>query len=139
MDCRKGKLLNQIGVIVLSLTLFLPLDASFAATNQPSFLEVSNEGIEPPHNGSSSYRSQDDAEYFSGRILASKQDDIEAWLASNPGNRPEGFSDVFNETTGRHVPRGSSTVSDVNGATIVLQVDSSRPEGYRILTGYPSE
>ena len=47
------------------------------------------------------------------------------------------LSHVFDTPTGISVSRGAAKENDVNGIRVVLVRDSTRKEGYRILTGYP--
>jgi RHS repeat-associated protein len=94
-------------------------------------------GQRAPLGGASSFSSNEAAQHFTSSTLKRNQADIQQWMQSNPGNRPQAFQSTFDSATGRHVPNRGSASSNVNGAKIILQKDATRSEGYRIITGHP--
>ncbi|WP_334079313.1 two-partner secretion domain-containing protein [Microbulbifer sp. M83] len=90
-----------------------------------------------PLGGSSSFSSKQAAEHYVNQTLNRNEAEINSWLQSNPGSKPKAFDSIFVQPTGRYVPAKSSTASNVNGVRVVVQADSTSPNGYRIITGHP--
>ena len=87
----------------------------------------------------SSYFDRTAAERSVHENLAGNRREVDAWLAG--GMRVEAFDFRHDRITGHHLPGNATAPSearDVTGSRVVLVRDASMPEGYRILTSYPT-
>lgn len=83
----------------------------------------------------SSFLDQDNAERLIERTLRQKNAEVQTWLSSGRHKQP--VEALFGETTGITAVRGAATET-VYGVRVVLLRDASMPDGYRILTSYPT-
>ncbi len=91
---------------------------------------------EPRISGSSSFYDQDVAEKTTHQALSTHQQQIDNWLKS--GNNRYVLDYKASQPVGISVQRGQNQASTVNSARFILQKDRSMPNGYKILTGYPT-
>ena len=64
---------------------------------------------------------------------------IDVWITSDKNILIIDSNANLNIPTGRMYDKTLNTYSNVNNTRVVLIKDSSFPEGYRILTGFPIE
>jgi hypothetical protein len=83
----------------------------------------------------SSFLDQDAAERLIERTLRHTDADVQAWLSS--GRHKHAVEAFFGERTGITAVRGAATET-ADGVRVVLLRDASMPDGYRILTSYPT-
>ena len=88
---------------------------------------------EPGITGSSSFYNRATAESVVSRTLAAKQAEIGAWLC---GNKPQlKLKYSLPENVGRTVSKGVTGAVDSANLRLILRLDSSMPNGYRVHTG----
>ena len=92
---------------------------------------------DPKITGSSSFPSIHDAELFTETVLAARETEIAAWMVKGP-TLPQGFQLELGQVVGRGLRRGESEVHDMTAVKVFLLPDARFPEGYRILTSYPT-
>lgn len=76
------------------------------------------------------------AEKAVSQALDANQTTIDSWLKGSSSRLRIDYS-LF-ESVGISVSRGATGVADVNSARIILVRDYSMSNGYRILTGFPT-
>jgi hypothetical protein len=91
----------------------------------------------------STYETYADEERFTQMVVDKRGPDIIKWLRNAKPGVPRSFEvDNLNEVTGRSLSRADWTnglpPEPVMGAKIVLKPDPAAPNGYYILTTYPS-
>jgi hypothetical protein len=82
----------------------------------------------------SSFKDQASAERIVARTLDGQSAAVNRWLMSSSPRMK--FVDVLGDPTGISASR-NGVVSEVHGVRVVLQRDSSMPEGFRVLTAFP--
>ncbi|GAB3778983.1 RNase A-like domain-containing protein [Nocardioides ungokensis] len=90
---------------------------------------------QPGLSKSSTFTSQEVAESEMSRLLASRDAEVSQWLAD--GRRPLELDTTASQVVGRCAFR-SGTIVDSSSFRVVLVRDASMPEGYRILTAFPT-
>lgn len=88
-------------------------------------------------SASSSFRELGEAEYFVAETLTENQEQIDAWLDGEGGNRLV-VNATFDASTGISVQRGDTEAEDVFSVRLVLERSDALDVGYRIVTGYPT-
>lgn len=91
---------------------------------------------EPRLPMSSSFPDIITAEYAVLALLKAKKREIEAFMRGSKSK--DEFRHTLRETIGITVLRGSPEVRHVNTVSVVLKKDPTAPQGYIILTGYPT-
>ncbi len=92
---------------------------------------------QPWIGGASSYASRYDAERFTDQVLAARSPEILAWLGQAAA-RSSSFSMDLMTPTGRGIRDGESMVHDMTAVKVVLVLDSRFPNGYRVLSSFPT-
>lgn len=97
-------------------------------------------GHTPPKDGSSTYPSAERAERATADTIRKEKQEIQDWLVDPDGEDTLQLKASHSYTTGRHVPSGGSAddVQDVRGTRVIIVRDPSMPEGYRIITSFPT-
>lgn len=88
-------------------------------------------------SASSSFRDLPSAEHFVAATIAEHQDQVDAWVDGQGGNRLV-IDARFDASTGISVQRGESQAEDVFSVKLVLERSDKLGIGYRIVTGYPT-
>lgn len=112
------------------------LDKHVGKSDQDLIDRAGKPGAGP--RGTSSFPDQARAERAVADTLRSPeaQRRVDDWLKNSSDKTIEVDAD-HPYVTGRHVPKGGSSASDVHGVRVVLIRDSTMPSGYRVLTSYP--
>uniref|UniRef100_UPI000A6D1C61 hemagglutinin repeat-containing protein n=1 Tax=Gilliamella sp. Nev6-6 TaxID=3120252 RepID=UPI000A6D1C61 len=85
----------------------------------------------------SSFTDRAIAESVTSKAIEANQSKIDAYLAGNQ----KGYLEIEYKSSspiGISVSKGQTNVSKVSNARIIIARDSSMPNGYRIVTGYPT-
>ena len=92
-------------------------------------------------NDVSSFENLNIAEQVISSIINQNRNKIDNWLQNENSKNKETFiSQIsFSEVLGRSYNKNSDAFKNVSDAKVVLIKDSTFPEGYRILTGFPAE
>lgn len=85
----------------------------------------------------SSYPSNARAERAIADNVNEHEKQIQKWLKNAKPNESKSFDSQHDYPTGRHVPKGGTSASDVTGSRVVIVPDPKMPKGYRILTSHP--
>lgn len=94
-----------------------------------------------PNSGSSTYPDEASAERATAENIRENQGDIDEWLMDDSPDAKDtmSFHHRHDHTTGRHVPKNSDEVNEVNGSRVLLVKDPTAPKGYRIMTSHPQK
>ena len=92
---------------------------------------------EPRISASSSFYNRAAADSAVSQALSANQAIISDWLAGSSSRLTLNFS--ARDPMGIFLSRGQAQAGDVNSVTLILVRDPSMPDGYRILTGFPTK
>lgn len=99
---------------------------------------ITKEGLD----AASSFHSYTEAQKAVNDVMKDQKGKIETWLKSGKGVKQDFTSRFENAEIGKSITRDEMMMGiaphPVDGVTIVIKRDPSAPEGYRILTAFPS-